>query len=320
MDLQELEKIRIEYNAKKHEISKKFWIVAGIIFAACFVLSLIPTSQYGFKGLAMQFLLSFINPIFIIMAIIAYFVIVSISTREMRANYRKLYKAYFIEKTLKSVFTDIRYDHGYGIDRNVLAETGMVNTGNLYSSNDFTIGKYKDVAFEQADVKIQEEHTDSDGDTYYVTTFCGRFMMFEFPKKFNFRLELIGKKFGASATRINRSDKTKLKTQEIKTESVEFNKLFKIIAEDGFEAYYILDPAFMEKIQSIAELYNHKVLFGFFDNKLLVGLNDGNDSFEPPKNLSKPINEQEELAKVKGEIKVITDFVDVLKLDNKLFK
>lgn len=52
---------------------------------------------------------------------------------------------------------------------------------------------------------------------------------------------------------------------------------------------------------------------------LIIALNDGKDSFEPPK-ASKPIDERAELAKIHADIKIITDFVNQLSLDRKLFK
>ena len=44
---------------------------------------------------------------------------------------------------------------------------------------------------------------------------------------------------------------------------------------------------------------------------MLVALDDGKDAFEPPK-FTKPIDEKQEMAKVREDIKVITDFVDVI--------
>ncbi|MBQ3441562.1 DUF3137 domain-containing protein [Candidatus Saccharibacteria bacterium] len=83
-------------------------------------------------------------------------------------------------------------------------------------------------------------------------------MIFEFPKKFDFKLELIGKRFHA----------------------------YRVPGKD-------------------------KVLIGFYDNKMLVALNDGKDSFEPPR-ATKPIDEATENKKVASSIKVITDFVDAI--------
>ena len=237
-------------------------------------------------------------------------VIIALATRKEAAAYRKAYKGYFVEQSLQNIFTDLSYNHEAGLSSDVLKATGMVNTGDVYTSNDLTIAKYKEVGFVQADAHIQREDTDSDGNTTYYTIFRGRFMIFEFPKKFNFKLELVGKKFRAYRIPGKDSENNR-EMSKIQTESNEFNRTFKIFAQDGFETFYILDPAIMVKIQSIAERYNRKILFGFLDNKMLVAIDDGKDSFEAPR-CSRPINEKAEFEKVASGIKIITDFVDVI--------
>ena len=57
----------------------------------------------------------------------------------------------------------------------------------------------------------------------------------------------------------------------------------------------------------------------FIDNKLHVAINDNKDAFEPPRPF-KPINEQAENEKIYQDIKTITDYIEFLKLDRKLFK
>lgn len=251
----------------------------------------------------------------IFIALIAFFIAVGFAiffTRKEATNYRKAYKGYFVERNFQKIFTDLSYTHAAGLSLEILRKTGMINTGDVYTSNDLTVAKYKKVGFTQADAHIQTESTDSDGHTTYTTIFKGRFMIFEFPKKFNFKLELVGKSF--YAYRIPGKDKsTNRKMNKIKTESSEFNQTFKIFGQDGFETFYLLDPVMIVKLQAIAERYKNRILIGFFDNKMLVAINDGKDSFEPPR-ASKPIDEKIEMKKVATDIKVITDFADNLSL------
>ena len=240
------------------------------------------------------------------------------SYQESRKKYQAAYKTYFVEKNLANTFTDLQYNHDAGLTREVLVATQMVNTGDRYSSNDLTTGKYKDVAFTQADVNIEEEHTDSDGHTYYSTLFKGRFMIYEFPKKFNFRLMVIEK--GFRAARIPRKNsKTGREFKKISLESSELNNMFKIYAEDDFEAFYLLDPDFIGNILELNSEHSGQIMLGFLDNKLLVGLKDGKDAFEAP-GAFKDLVEVNEAAKVAREINLITNFIDKLKLDHKLFK
>ena len=239
------------------------------------------------------------------------------AARKDNETYRKLYKAYFVEQSLRQIFTDLHYSHDEGMSKAVLTSTGMISTGDIYSSNDFTSGKYKDVAFSQADVTIQEVHTDSDGDTNYVTIFKGRWLVFEFPKTFTFRLQVVEKWFGANKKPC-KDTTIKRKIERIHTESTEFNKKFKVYAEDGFEAYYILDPAFISHIEDLDNTHQGKLMLCFIDNKLHVAIYDNKDAFEPPRPF-KPIDEHAEFTKIHQDIKAITDYVDFLKLDRKLF-
>ena len=308
MDFKDVERAHQLYQSK---VKKYSWISLVIGVLVSFAVAVTSGS-----GSLLGMVLIFIVIGGIATAIAA--VVIMIASRKEAASYRSAYKAYFVEKNLQKTFTDLKYSHEAGLSREVLSATQMVNAGDVYTSNDLTTGKYKDVAFSQADVQIQVESTDSDGDTTYTTIFKGRFMIFEFPKKFNFRLEVVEKWFGAN--RIPGKDpKTGRKFEKIEVESGEFNEIFKTYAEDGFEAFYLLDPAFINNMITLAKQYTGKILLGFIENKLLIGLKDGKDAFEPP-SVFKKLDEQVETEKIAKDIHLITNFVDTLKLNNKLFK
>lgn len=301
-------------NARKAywEKLKKIYLTMGGIAVAFAIFALVGGVRFTNSLMTVFPAFFVVFFVFVVGVIVASFV-----AKKERTAYYSAYKAYFVERIMRETFTNLNYDHTKGLPKEVLKETEMVNLASRYNSNDLTIARYKNVGLVQADVHIEQMTTDSDGNTYYVTLFRGRFMFFEFPKKFNFVLELVGKRAGIA--KVPRSSKNGKRLQKMKTESGEFNQRFKIFSEDGFEMFYILDPAFIEKIQAINDNYKGRVMFGFLENKLMVGLNDGKDSFEPPKP-SRPIDEQAELAKNQADIKVITDFVDYLRLDKKLFQ
>lgn len=308
MEFKDLESAREKY-AKK---LKTFIAVGLAIFALSIIISLVSLSNLksiSFVG----FLVPFALIVIAIIAIIAVF-----ATKKDTKTYRSLYKACFVERNLCQIFTDVHYSHELGMPKAVLESTDMIRTGDVYRSNDLTSAKYKDVRFSQADVEIEEESTDSDGNTHYVTIFKGRWMIFEFPKPFTFRLEVVQKWFTASK-KLKKNRETNRQITKISTESLTFDKKFNVYAEDGFEAYYILDPAFIDHIEKLSESHKGKLLLCFIDNKLHVAINDNKDAFEPPSPF-KPLDEQTENQKIQAEIRTITDFVDFLKLDRKLFK
>lgn len=307
MIFQDVESARQKYLEKRRRIWRRGFII--LLIAALAALVIIITnyhSNFSYLLGAGVFIAFF--------GLTAIAIVAALATSKDSALYRKAYKAYFVQQTLAATFTDLRYNHAAGLDRALLRATGMISTGDVYRSNDLTMAKYKDVKFIQADAHIQTESTDSDGHTTYVTIFKGRFMIFEFPKKFDHRLELIGKHFGSSARIPGKNPTTGRKMSRISTESTDFNHAFKTYGEDGFEAYYLLDPAFIERVTAISTANNNKILLGFLDNTLLIGLNNGKDSFEPP-SPRHPLDEKTELQKVLSDIKLITDFVDLLRLD-----
>lgn len=290
MTFQDVETARQTY----HEKFRKGLVIAVIIGATLSALSLIFMPFFGI--------------VFIVIALGVSAIFLSFATVKERTAYRKAYKGYFVEQTLHKIFTNVDYGHERGFTPSILAESGMIMLGDKFYSNDLTIAKYKNINFAQADVTLTREYTDDQGNTHEQQIFKGRYMMFEFPKKFEYKLEVVGRGFRTYQVP-GKTDNRKM--TRLETESTEFNRNFKIFGQDGFESFYLLAPDVIAKIEDIASLYKYKLLLGFYDNKLIVALDDGKDSFEPAR-FTKPIDEAQEKKKVEGEIKVITDFVDVI--------
>lgn len=229
------------------------------------------------------------------------------------------FKETFVLKSLNSVFTDLNYEPENGIDESVIRNTQMMDMGDRYSSNDYISAKYKNIRVEQADVHIEEEHesTDSDGNTTttWVTIFRGRWMIFDFNKNFKANIQVSQKGFGNS--RINNWG-NKLKYKKVMMEDQLFNNQFRTYAQSEHEAFYILTPSLMEKIKSLTNTINGKILLCFIDNKLHVGIQNNKDSFEH--SIFTKINENKVIEEISKDIKLITSFVDELDLDNDLFR
>lgn len=309
MKFEELEQIRKNYThrfMKTLAISACICLLPGILLFGSF---------FAVRGSGLFVILPLIF-LFLFVFSISY-IFATIFTKSDKAKYNDAYKTYFVDSALKKIFTDINYLHESGFSSGVLSSTGMMRTGDVYHSNDYVSGKYKDVCFSQADVCIQDEHSDSDGNTNYVTVFRGRWMVFEFPKKFISKMSIVLKGFRGNL--VPRSNLNGKKIKKMQTESITFSKKFTVYAEDGLEMFYILTPDIIQRIEDIAVEGKRKIIFCFVDNKLHVGLHNNNDAFEPPRPF-KPIDENVELIKIQADIKPITDFIDSLKLDKKLFK
>ena len=233
------------------------------------------------------------------------------------SQYKKAYKAYFVKYQLQTVFSDIEYDHNQGIDSFTLSRTGFIDTGDVYYSNDLVKGKYKNINFTQSDVEILKNSTDfytEEADPVAVNTrseiaFKGRFLIFELPKRIMGRVAILPLR--TKAFFIDPIIKAGLKP--IETESPLFNRSFRVYADDGLDAFYILDPAFIETVERFGNRYYQNTALYFVNNKILIAINDGDDSFEPPDPALR-INEEKERTKVVEDMKLITDIVDSLDL------
>lgn len=296
MTFKEVEDTRIAYYTKH----RKATIIAILIFIAMVVVF----------GIVFPFILLWLAMVYIVIAII----VVNTKTAKEYQLYKNSYKAYFVANSLAKIFTNINYSHELGLKPEIVRRA--MTTADRYSSNDYMTATYKNINFTQADVHIEERHTTTDSNghtrTYYVTIFQGRFLVFDFDRNFSTNLQVASRHFYGSRLR---SSSNQLKFEKIKTESGDFNKKFKVYAEDGVDALYILDPAFMEKIQKLYQDCKHEILLTFINKHVYIAINDGKDSLEPPRNIRKPLDEKVELEKVKKDILVITNFVDSLNLD-----
>ena len=324
MDKREFELLRIKA-AEDCKKRKKICITGSIIIFA-FILTLLivinsngQMSSFGRPKSNVLFSIFLTIPISVFLLVLFNGIVFVVHpARHSMANYRIAYKSYMIFNCLDEVFDNLRYHPNQGMPAPIVRT--VMTTGDRYRSNDLMTATYKDINFAQADVHTEERHEtrDSDGHTHtsYTTIFKGRFLIFDFKRDFSFRLQLIGKKFwGAQLLKIAGENKFK----KIETESHEFNKQFTIYAQDGFEAFYILDPAFIEKIHVIGEYYNNSILFSFMDKKLIVAVNDGNDSFEAP-HPAKLTDESAEKARIAQDIMTIVQFVDKLSLNRYMFE
>ena len=74
----------------------------------------------------------------------------------------------------------------------------------------------------------------------------------------------------------------------------------------------------MEKIKKLTDNVSGKLIFCFIDNKLHIGIQNNKDSFEH--GIFTKINEEKVINEISQDIKLITNFVDELNLDNDLFR
>ena len=295
VSMEKLEELRI---IVKNQILKII-VITALVFVLVLVI-------FGFEAISL----------FWFVVVFCFILVIFVPAKNKR-NLNDAYKQYFVKKTLQSIFSDLEYKPYSGIKRDTIDVTGMMSTGDIFSSNDLVEGKYNGIKFRQSDIEIQNESTDSDGDTTYTTIFKGRWMIFDFNKTFKANVQVAQKGFGGAIRRKRYKGEEKYK--RVKLESHDFNKRFKVFAQSELEAFYILTPHMMERIIKLDNDNQGKMMLCFYNNKLHVAINDGKDSFEYTSYFKK-INEQNELEKTSKDIKLITSFIEDLNLENDIFR
>ena len=307
-ELKELQQKIIKINKKYNKIAATAAIITLIIVLITICIMIIKSSDLVFIPFIMIFIL-----------IIILIITGAIKTNKIKDDcevYIKEYKKIFILEALKKHFTDVVYEPEKGFTEDFIKNTHMISTGDSYESNDYISGKYKDINFSQSDIHIEEEEEEEDSEgnkeTYWVTIFLGRWMIFDFNKPFKSNVQIITDGFAPAGYEGGEG------YDEVSMEESEFNKKFSVYAQDAHEAFYILTPHFMEKLKRINEKLGKYMMFCFIDNKLHIALYNDKDSFEP--DIFKEINVKEEEEKISNEITIITDLIDDLRLDNDLFR
>ena len=239
-------------------------------------------------------------PFIIIVVIVAG---VNSSGKKVKLEYKQLYKDTFVNTILKSMLEDVSYDWRGGFSEMDVATFGVVKIGNIFKSEDYLSGSYKGVNFRQADVTIKHE-TGSGDDRQVTTYFDGRMFEFKFDGKSVQNVKVFS---SAYKSWLN------LRGENVELEDIQFNKSFDVFSLEPLDAFYLLTPQMMERISNLHRRYNN-IGFRFGEGRLCVAIN-GPDAFDG--DYRKKLSYPEEYARVKQEVQVIIDIIEMIGLMQK---
>lgn len=225
-------------------------------------------------------------------------------------TFKNSVKDELVTLVLKDKFEDVFYDRHGSIAQSVIDHTGLVKRPDQFSGEDLIKGTYKGVSFEVSDVTLRErhEHVDSKGNrtVSYPVYFKGRWYVYTFPKNFKGTLK------------VSEGNPNEAKgLEKVETESIAFNKKFKMYASDKQYAFYHLTPSMMENLLKLEKEHKGRIYFFYERNELHIGVNDSQDYLEIP--FSKKINAQSMKA-FDGDVALIPSIIDELKLTSSKFK
>jgi len=228
--------------------------------------------------------------------------------KKMANEYKKIYKETFVKGILNEQFDNVEYYGERGFDTNAVKEFGLTKLGNIFKSEDYLRAKYKGINFVQADVTIQYKTYGKNSHT--TTYFKGRMFAFEVPEKRVLSVQLFSNNFNYRAGTIS-----KFKANKIQMESEYFNREFDIKSVNSMDAFLVLTPPMMEKINKIKSTYGN-VGMHFCGNKLYVGINMSGDAFDG--DIKRKIDYFEEKQATMRDLNVIKDIIDTIGMENEI--
>ena len=223
---------------------------------------------------------------------------------KINRQYQELYKNAFVISVLNQTFMDVQVNWESGFTRQNIEQMGLLKLGHRFDSEDLIHGVYEGVAFDQADVTI-ENVTGSGKNRHTTTYFKGRVFVFDLQKSDIRSVGIRSKDFQYYG------NLNGFHHEDVKLESESFNREFKVMAAYPVDAFYVLTPQTMECVTDLHRRAGN-VALRYLGNKLYVAVNTAGNAFDG--DIKKPFVYVDEINKIKGDCAVIIDIINRLRI------
>ena len=229
------------------------------------------------------------------------------------AHYKKLCRESLAETLLKDSFSGVSFHAKKGFSREEIENSGMILMGNEFLSAGLVTGERNGVLFKMSDVTVRHKIPTQNGYNL-ITFFDGSVMSFSFPKCFATTLQVKDKSFSSNQTLS--PDRKRLSSYAV--ENREFNRFFRVMAEDCVKASYILTPKMLDEILTINYTLPGDLLFVFSENTLYVAVHGSKRTWDAilPHRVDYRVLKQKMLL----DVMLINDFVDALHENSAVFE
>ncbi|MFZ8783966.1 DUF3137 domain-containing protein [Thermocrinis sp.] len=218
------------------------------------------------------------------------------------------------DKIYQPIFEELNLEFEYqkGLDLEEVLSSGLFEKPDEYDSYGLIKGVVLDFPFKASNISLWEveEDRDSEGNTRTVRylIFSGRLYIIDTP--FNKRKIIV------TSGRHNLPSTKGM--QKTKLESEEFNKLFRVLAEDQIEVRKVLTPNVMERFIDLRKRVG-KFHVSIIENKVYVAIEK---SMKIKIKINKPVKEIIEHAKHLAEIEIesVSSLINTLKMQEEKIK
>lgn len=176
-------------------------------------------------------------------------------------------------KVLSRHIEDLSFDQEGGFSDELIDSVYMgFPAYDSIKCGDHIKGRYKGRDLELCDLELTETRVVKSGKTTrteHVTVFQGPYVCITYDKEINDPVTVT-----ENGSFFNRGNL-------VKTESEEFNRRFKIYCSSEHDAFYIITPHMMERIEEIYERAEHEIFLNFCnDGHIYMAVDNRHDSFE----------------------------------------
>ena len=218
------------------------------------------------------------------------------------SKFKKLsqqFKRVHIKEIIENEISECFFDPDKGFEKEIVYGSKILRKEDRYYSEDYLSGVIKGRKFESSDLKLQDVRSNGKSTTV-VTVFQGRFYIIEFDKKFESDVYIM--------PNLSIGFNWFSELQRVDLESMAFNKLYDVFSIDKHSAFYLLKPAFMEKLIEFRNVAK-RVMFGFKEAQVYIALDTRIDAFDLK--MFREID-QTFFEEIKREIILIEELIDLI--------
>ena len=206
-----------------------------------------------------------------------------------------MYKDVFVRELLENNFENVVYQPTNGFTKDAVDSFDICRMGNRFFAEDYLNASFRGINFEVSDVRVADESSDEDSSSTTML-FEGRFITFDFSRELASSVKIFSDKFKYRAL-----TRKETRQEKVELESVEFNKKFDVFSDNPHDAFYLITPNFMERLNALTTKYK-SVAMSVTGRSVVVAFNEPENNAFDPKTMAGKVDYVEEQAKIQSDI------------------
>lgn len=277
---------------RRYRLRIRLFVMALLLVLAAFVASLFLGLSPDTLGILASCALVFV---------LAFLLLIAVTV----TRYKRLCRDNLMKELLEDSYDSVSYREKNGFSEEEIAGSGLIMMGNSFHSENLVTGERGKVFFEMAEVTVGNK-TPSGKGYHSVTFFDGCWMTFHLKGEFATTLHIKEKDFSNNQSLSNGRKPLSPMTVEHK----DFNRFFRVYAEDEACARYILSQPLIDAIMEIKYALSKDLMIAFSKDTVHIAIHGIKREWEPilPREVDARTLKREMLL----DVSMITDFVDRL--------